>query len=83
MMTRMTLLDPPILGEDLASGLPIMLIAMDMVGASCVFLTVDMEGLIRVQYDKDVKTDWRYSLEKRRWYDASIGVDAVLGDDDG
>ena len=81
-MAEMTLLDPPILGEDLASGLPIMLIAMAMVADSCVFLTVDMEGLIRVQYDKDVKTDWRYSLEKRKWYDASIGVDAVLQDDD-
>ena len=78
-MARMTLLDPPILGEDLDSGLPVMLIAMDLVGSSCVFLTVDMEGLIRVQSEKEVKTDWRYSMEKRKWYDASLGMD----EDDG
>lgn len=78
----MTLLDPPILGEDIKSGLPIMLIALDLKGDSCVFLTVDMEGLIRVQYDREIKTDWRYSLEKRKWYDASLGVDAVLKEDE-
>ena len=78
----MIMLEPPILGEDLASGLPIMLIALDLKGDSCVFLAVDMDGLVRVQRDKDVKIDWRYSLERRKWYDASIGVDAVLKEDE-
>lgn len=86
-MAGMTLLDPPLLGEDISSGLPIQILAMDMVGDSCVFLTVDMDGLIQVQVHKAVKLDWRYSLEKRRWYSASLGVDAVLraveDDDDG
>jgi hypothetical protein len=67
----MTLLDPPFLGEDKQSGLPVLMIAMDLVGSSCVFLTVDMEGLLRVQYDKELRTDWRYDLKKREWYDKS------------
>jgi len=68
----MTLLDPPIMGEDLKSGLPILMIAMDLAGSSCVFLTVDMEGLMRIQAEKEIRSDWRYDISKRKWYDASF-----------
>ena len=68
----MTLLDPPIMGEDLKSGLPILMIAMDLGGSSCIFLTVDMEGLMKVQQAAELKSDWRYDLTKKKWYDASF-----------
>jgi hypothetical protein len=29
-----------------------------------------------------VKFDWRYSLEKRKWYSASQGVDAVMKEEE-
>ena len=60
------------MGEDLKSGLPILMIAMDLAGSSCVFLTVDMEGLMRIQAEKEIRSDWRYDISKRKWYDASF-----------
>jgi hypothetical protein len=74
----MTLLDPPIFGEELASGLPVLLIAMDLAGSSCVFLVVDMEGLLSVKYDRELKTTMRYDLKKKEWYDN----DALAVEDD-
>ena len=75
----MTLLDPPLMGEDVSSGLPILMLAMDIVGSSCVFLTVDSEGLMALQDASKIKSDWRYDMRESRWYDASIG----LGENDG
>ena len=75
----MTLLDPPLMGEDVLSGLPILMLAMDIVGSSCVFLTVDSDGQMALQDVKEIRSDWRYSMPEERWYDASIG----LGDKDG
>jgi len=74
-MAGMTLLDPPIRGDDLASGLPIQIIAMDLVGESCIFLVVDIEGLLSVKHHDQIKFDWRYDLNKHRWFDAAYGLD--------
>ena len=70
----MTLLEPPIMGEDLKSGLPVLMIAMDIAGSSCVFLTVDMEGLLNLQSQSELKSDWRYDMKGKQWYDASVGL---------
>lgn len=73
----MTLLDPPFFGEDLASGLPVVLLAMDLEGSSCVFLAVDIEGLVSVKLDKDIKLDFRYDLKKKKWYDPNALAEDV------
>jgi hypothetical protein len=65
----MILLDPPFLGEDASSGLPVLMVAVEIAGSSCVFLTVDSEGEIRLVDCERVKSDWRYDYDKREWYD--------------
>jgi len=70
----MTLLDPPIVGEDVKSGLPVLMIAMDIAGSSCVVVTSDSEGLMRLQNIDEVRSDWRYDMASSKWYDASVGL---------
>jgi len=66
-----TLLDPPLLGEEVASGMPVLIFAMDVAGSSCVFVTFGSEGEIKLQAASDLKSDFRYDYDKREWYDKS------------
>jgi hypothetical protein len=66
-----TLLDPPLLGEEVKSGLPVLIFAMDVAGSSCVFVTFGTEGEIRMQDVSEVRSDFRYDYDKREWYDKS------------
>lgn len=67
----MTLLDPPLLGEDIKSGLPVLMFAMDITGSSCVFVTMGTEGEINLQDASAVRSDFRYDYDKKEWYDKS------------
>ena len=70
----MILLDPPFLGEDVKSGLPVLILAVDIAGSSCVFLTNDMEGRLQLLKPDEVLSDFRYDMKAGKWYDASVGL---------
>lgn len=67
----MTLLDPPLLAEEVKSGLPVLLFAMDVTGSSCAFVAFGTEGEIQLLEAAEVKSDFRYDYDKREWYDKS------------
>jgi len=69
-----TLLDPPLLGEEVKSGMPVLIFAMDVAGSSCVFVTFGTDGEIKLQNVSDILSDFRYDYDKREWYDKSTKV---------
>lgn len=72
----MKVFKPPFYAEDVTTGLPVLIWAMEIGGSGAVFLTVDIDGLVRVQRETDIRMDWRYDLNKKEWYDHSfLGVE--------
>lgn len=71
------LLDPVIFGEEIKSGLPCVILAVDFQGVSIVLLYADSEGYLHASEPSMLRTDWRWDL-KKGWYDATAQAEGEL-----
>jgi hypothetical protein len=75
--------DPVLFGEEVQSGLPCVIIAVDFQGVSTLLLYADSDGYLKVAPPEQLRSDWRWD-HKLGWYDASVQAEkAVSSEDDG
>lgn len=62
--------DPPLFAEEVKSGLPAIILAVDFQGSSTLLLYADSDGYLHTGEPQDLRTDWRWDLKAEKWYDA-------------
>lgn len=63
--------DPMLFGEDESSGLPVIVLAADLSGASAMLLIQDSDGLLIWRPVEGIRTNWRWAAN-RGWYDVDV-----------
>lgn len=75
------LLEPPLFGESLETGLPVVVIAVDFTGASTIALISDSDGNMSTCSVDKLRSDWRYDHQRNEWYDASVKAQEKMTSD--
>ena len=79
-MSSSILLDPPWFGTHKDSGLPVVVMAINWEGSSCLLLYADDAGYLDIEAPENIRTDWRYDMVEEEWFDAVIRAREQMAD---